>query len=107
MSTSKIRDICKVLIDANKQQRISFLHFADKKTCKIIREIAYNILLNDTIELEAKERLYMRNRLEALKTLASKFTSIYQRREILVDQHLLIKKLAHITLKHLDTLNDE
>ena len=106
MSTLKIKDTCTVIIDANKQQRISYLHFADKRICKIIREVAYNILLNETIKLEDKEKKYMRRKIKDIRTLASKFTSIHDRRELLVKQHLLIKKIAKITLRHLATLKN-
>ena len=76
----------------------------DKKTSTYIREIAVNILINDDIQLTDKEKNYLNRKIKYIKDIASRYISIYKRREIYVAQHLLIKKLAQIALKHIDDI---
>ena len=104
MDNKNLKTFCENIVNANKQQRLSFFHFADRKTVKYIREIAVNILLNDSFTLSAQEKNYLQRKVHHIKDIASRYTSLYKKREIFVAQHLLVKKLAIITLKHLDTV---
>ena len=101
MDNSKLQHICNTIVNSNKQQRLGYFHFIDTKTAKYIREIAVNILINDSFEFTDKEKQYLKRKLGHIRQIASRYTSIYKKREIFVAQHLLLKKLAAITLRHI------
>ena len=97
----RVVEFCTALVITNHEQRLALLRYIDQKQCAYLRDVAYNILLNKDINLKDSDRKYLRRHKSAIKELASRKTCIDRRRIVLVRKHLLIKRLAKLTLDYL------
>lgn len=100
-SAQRLVDFCRSIIAANYDQRLAILRHIGKEQCGFIRQIAFNVLLNDDLELISKDRQYLQRHLTSLKELASRQICYERKRLILVKKHLLIKRLARIAIGYL------
>ena len=96
-----IRQVCNIVVSANKAQRVVFLHLIDDRKYAAIREVAINILINRHIVLSDKEKRYLRRKTGVLKHIALKHQNLAARRALLVKQNLFVKKICSIALRHL------
>ena len=94
-------DFVKTLVLVNHQQRLGILQNISKKQCAIIRQVAYNILFNSSINLTDKDRSYLRRHSKSVKELASRRVCLKRKTAILVKKHQLVKYLAELTLRYL------
>ena len=94
-------DFCRSIVAANHDQRLAILRHIGRNQCSFIRQIAYNVLLNDDLVLDAQDRQYLSRHLSSLKELASRQICFERKRLILVKKHLLIKRLASIAIGYL------
>ena len=97
----KLIGLTRLIVTAKGKQRISILKNVTKEQCKLIREIAYNILFNTSITIEKEDKKYLKKYLLAIKLLASKKVCSSDKIEILAKKHLLIKRLAEIVYTYL------
>lgn len=97
----RIIEFCTAIVVTNHEQRLAFLRLVDKRQCAYLRDVAYNILLNKDLGLKDKDKIYLRRHKTSIKELASRKTCIDRRRVVLVRKHLLIKRLAQLTLEYL------
>lgn len=99
--TSDVLDFMKVINITNYEQRLGILRNINKSQCGIIRQVAYNILFNKSIELSDKDKAYMKRHSSSIKTLASRKICLVKKKAVLVSKNLLIKRLAKITIAYL------
>jgi len=97
----EIQSFLQLIVTTTKNQRLALFRNITPKQCHIIRQVAYNILINTSIQLTPKDRSYLRNSIDLLKQLASRRVEINEKREILLKRHLLVKKIAAIALQYL------
>ena len=96
-----VLDFMKVFLIATKEQRLAILRNITKKQCGQIRQVAYNILFNDSLDISADEREYLKRHHTAIKKLASGRVSLDTKKRILVRKQLLVKRLAEIAVNYL------
>lgn len=99
--TQRVKDICTFIKTSSPEQRVNFLRGITKNQCSLIRQIAYNVLLNPNIKLSDKNRRYIKRHLVSVKELASRRICLERKRLILVKKHLLIKRLCSIVYEYL------
>jgi hypothetical protein len=100
-SYAGIKDFLKLFALTTRSQRLALLRGITKKQCAIIRQLAYNILFNSSIDLSNSERAYLKQNSIEIKQLASRKVSLDRKKDILLRRHLLIKRMALIALKYL------
>ena len=100
-SRDSVIDFCKTVLAVNYEQRLAVLRHISSSQCSIVRQIAYNVLLNEDVSLSDKERTYLRRHLNSVKELASRKVCAERKRLVLVKKHLLVKRLCSIALRYL------
>jgi hypothetical protein len=100
-SYAPVKDFLKLFVLTDRSQRLALLNSITRKQCTIIRQLAYNILFNSSIDLSSAERAYLRRHSSSIKQLASKKVCLELKKTILLRKHLLIKRIAVIALKYL------
>ena len=96
-----VLDFMKVFLITTKEQRLGILRNITKKQCAQIRQVAYNILFNDSLNISAEEREYLKRHHTSIKQLASGRVSLDRKKRILVRKQLLVKRLAEIAVNYL------
>ena len=97
----RIIDFCKTIIRVSYNQRLAILKDINRGQCSIIRQVAYNVLLNEAFDLSPKDRAYLNRHLNSIRELASRRVCGDRKRIILVKKHLLVKRLCSIAVKYL------
>lgn len=83
------------------EQRLAILRNITKSQCAKLRQVTYNLLFNDSIELSQEDRQYLKRHSKSVKELASRRVCLARKRAIIVRKHLLIKRIAQITVDYL------
>jgi hypothetical protein len=96
-----IVDFLKLLVLSTPQQRLNILRTVNKKQCAVIRQVAYNLMFNTSIEIASEDRNYLKRNSVPIKELASRKICLQRKRSILSHKHLLIKRIATIILKYM------
>ena len=96
-----VLDFMKVFLITTKEQRVGILRNITKKQCAQIRQVAYNILFNDSLNISAAEREYLKSHHTTIKKLSSSRVSLDRKKKILVRKQLLVKHLAEIAVNYL------
>ena len=97
---SEVIDFLKFLTQVSDKQRIALLSYLNSKQCKIIRQLAYNILFNSSINIASEDLLFLKKNSDYIKQIASKNICLKKKREVLVKRHLLVKRLGAIALTY-------
>ena len=99
--TTSILDFAWVLMSTSSNQRLAILKHATIKQCNLVREMAYNLLLNSSIKFNDRDRSFLKKHTNSIRRLASKKVCNTEKKSILVQKHLLIKRMAKIVLEYL------
>ena len=99
--TTHVLDFARLLASTSKNQRIAILKNITPPQCRIIKQIAYNLIFNTSIKISDLNKKYLNHNLHNLKLLASKRICITQKRHILEKRHLLVKKAAQLIITYL------
>ncbi len=99
--TDPTTEFLKFLLKVTKGQRIAVLKSLNSRQCSIIRQTAYNILFNSSIELSPEDREFFKSNSVFIKQLASKNICLKNKRGILVGKTKLIERIARIALAYL------
>ena len=97
-----IEHFCNILKRLTPSQRINILTHISKKQISLVRQIAYNVLINKDIVLTEKDKKYFTRHLPSIRELASKKVTLDRKRLILVKKHLMFKRLCIIILGYLE-----
>ena len=84
----------------NRPQRIQIIRYLTSKQCNILREVAYNLLVNSSITISKPDRAYLRRRIAVIKKLASKRFCFKIKKDILLANQSLLKKIVDIILNY-------
>ena len=101
VETDGITSFLNLILSASKDQRLALLRSISSKQGQIIRQVAYNILINSSIPLRTDDRAYLQRNIGILRKLASRRIDIHEKRDILVKKHLLAKAIARIAVNYL------
>ena len=101
MSSGAIYNFATVFLTLAPRQKASFLAHISKTHCEYIRQSAYNLLLNSSIELSSSERAYLRRNSSAIRRLASKRVCVRDKRGILAKKAGLITKIFQIVVGYI------
>lgn len=85
----------------NEKQRSAFLVHMTGNQCRILRLCAYNILLNGDITIPAADRRYLQRNQGVLRQLASKRLCLGDKRILLANKGLLIRRLLRIVVDYI------
>ena len=99
--TDEVKNFLQLIVSTTRNQRLAIFRNITSKQCQIIRQVAYNILINTSLHISQKDRLYLRKSIKLLRLLASRLVDLEAKKEILIDRHLLIKRIATIALQYL------
>ena len=102
MSSDDIYSFAVVFLDLASRQRSNFLTHISKKHCEFIRQSAYNLLLNSSIDLGAGDREYLRRNSSSIRKLASKRICLGDKRRILAKKARLITRIFQIVIRYID-----
>ena len=100
-STSPLVDFLKAFLITTHEQRLAILRNITKSQCAKIRQVAYNLLFKDSLELKSEDRQYLKRHATSVKELASRRVCLARKRAIIVHKHLLIKRIAKIAVEYL------
>lgn len=100
-NSEEIKNFALLLTQVEKPVRITILKHLTTRQCEFVRQIATNILLNGSLNLDTNAKSYIRNNLSEIKKLASKLVCKKLKRNILVKKQQMIKKLALLTVQYL------
>lgn len=106
-NTSPVLHFAGLLESTNKKQRIALLENITQGQCLYIREIAYNLLFNDSLNYTEKTRTYLKNNISQLKILASRKICLAEKKHILVKKQQFVKKIAKIVLDYFKANNNK
>ena len=98
---TRVLDFMKIFLITSHEQRLAILAAITKSQCAILRQVAYNVLFNDSLEISQEDRLYLKRHHTTLKHLASRRICLDTKKAAALRKHLLIKRLAEITVKYL------
>ena len=80
---------------SKKSQRLWIEDLSTSDT-RLLRQIAYNILFNSSLELSEKDLKYFRRRLEVLRQLASRRVTVKDKQALLKQNPFILHRLAGI-----------
>lgn len=88
----------------NRFQQETFLVHISAAQCRIIQNVAYNLLLNTSVQslLSEVDRKYLRRSTSALRTIASRRICVREKRAVLVKKTRLIRRILQISIKYVD-----
>jgi hypothetical protein len=96
-----IVDFLKIVTLTTHQQLLCILRTVTKQQCAIIRQVAYNLMFNSSLDLKAEDKNYLKRNSSVIKQLASRKVCLQRKKSILEHKHLLVKRIATIVLKYL------
>ena len=97
----EIQSFLRLIVSTTRKQRLALFKNITSKQCHFIRQVAYNILINTSLQISEKDRLYLRRSIGLLKKLASRRIDLEEKKKIVLDRHLLVKRIASIALQYL------
>ena len=98
---TRVVDFMKIFLNTSHEQRLAILRTITRSQCAILRQVVYNILFNDSLEISTEDRAYLKKHHTALKRLASCRVCFDAKKLSAQRHHLLIKRLAEITVDYL------
>lgn len=98
---TELQNFIRFMVLAPRLQAISILTNITRKQCDFIRQIAYNILFNQSIDFSEQDRDYFKRKSISIKQLASKRICLTKKRDILVYQYPVVRRLIDIVAKYL------
>ena len=98
---TRVVDFMKIFLITSHEQRLAILRTITRSQCAILRQVVYNILFNDSLEISTEDRTYLKKHHTALKRLASRRVCFDAKKFAAQRHHLLIKRLAEITVDYL------
>lgn len=101
MSLQDTRELFEFLQTALKQKKTK-IHFG-KDHIKLISNAVYNLFFNDSIELQESQQRDLNKHLLTLKRLASKESTIVQKRKLLIKHKKLLKLVVDIVLNYINS----
>ena len=101
-----IQRFCTAIITVSPIQRGLILKHITRRQCVYLKEVSLNILINHSISnsLSDSERKYLRAKILDVKKLASHSVCFGEKKKIIEEQQLLIKKLCLIIVNHFEKL---
>ncbi len=102
MSGDDVYNFAKVFLSFSPKQRKDFLTNIKQNQCNLIRSASYNLLLNSEIILSETQRQYLKPRVGRVKKLASKRICLTEKRQVLVKNISLIRKIWGIVIDYID-----
>ena len=76
--------------------------YLTNKEISTLQNAVYNIFFNGSIKLSEQENRYFKKRAKLLKVLASKKTSLVEKRKIADENRGLIRRIAEIVVTYLN-----
>lgn len=98
---TQVADFMNIFLITTHEQRLAILRTITKKQCAILREVAYNLLFNDSLDISPDDRQYLKRHHISIKSLASRRVCQEKKKTIVVRKHLLIRRLAEIAVNYL------
>ena len=96
-----VADFMNIFLITSHEQRLAILRTLTRGQCSILRQVVYNILFNDSLDLSTEDRAYLKKHHTTLKRLASRRVCFDVKKLAAQRHHLLIKRLAQITVDYL------
>ena len=91
----------KLLSTTRRQQRISLLKHVSRAQCTHMRSLAYNLMFNSAMNLTPEERKYLSRHSRVIKQIASRRFCLQEKKDLMVDNQILVKRMADIVLPYL------
>lgn len=101
MSQQKLRDLLQTILRLSKSRRISWIQDLTPAEAGLLRQVAYNILFNSSLQLSERDRTYFNRRLPLLRRIASRRVPTAEKRLILGKKPMFLKRLALVANEYL------
>ena len=96
-----VLDFAKTLVNSNKKQCTAILLHMSPKQCRILREMALNLLLNDSVHIPEKEKKYLKRNAAKIKLIASRKVCAADKKQIVIKNQRMIKRIANVVIGYL------
>ena len=84
-----------------KVARLQFISQLTPRQCGFIRQVSYNILFNSSMQLPEPTRKYFKWNISKLRLLGSIRICAAEKRSLLNNNHLLLRRMATVALGYL------
>ena len=91
----------KLFLVTSRDQSKSILSLLTTSQCIQLREVAYNILFNEDLEISAMDRFYIEKHRDTLERLASRNVCDDVKKVLALENYTLILRIARITSDYL------
>ena len=95
-----IKHFCLAISTLPSRQRGLILRHLTRTQAVYLKELSLNVLTNDSLQLTEAEKRYLRTKLLTLKRIASHSVSFEEKKQIVGEESLMIKKLCVIAIKY-------
>lgn len=101
--TASVLEFSKLISETTKAQRKAILLNITPKQCDYLRQFFFNLLFNSSIQISQTERNYLNHNLASVRALASRRICLGDKKKVLVNKHLMIKRAVKIIVQYLNT----
>ena len=96
-----LKHFLRLLSITGRAQRISLLRHISKSQCTHLKGLAHNLMFNSEITLTSEEKKYLTRHSGVIKQIASRRVCLEEKKNLLVDNQRLVKRLVDIGLAYL------